>query len=427
MAILKGNNQNNTLNGGSGDDALYGYAGDDILIGGAGNDLLNGGGGADILIGGTGNDTLNGGNGIDIMMGGNGDDMYFVNDGADVTTELAAAGYDTVSSSSDYTLAANFEKLILTGAAAINGTGNALDNSLRGNNADNVLDGGDGNDALSGGLGVDTLWGGAGNDSLKINDFNGDHIDGGTGFDTMQIAADNQILNLSGTPSITNIEAIRLGDSHSTLMVSPQSILDLSSDSDTLKVDATGNSNTLQIDGGWTDQGAVHGYHTFTQYGATLQVNPLITDIVVFAPTAYTISDTSSAANVGSVFDIGVQEITIDFGGQAYSDSGVASIDLTGFGLEDKLIVAQHDGVLNFGTAHYHISNTRYYIHETASSKSDRVSWQAGATAAKIVSAHSVVVSINSYGSPYYSRQTLGSIQVTGIPAGLSDSQFVFV
>jgi Ca2+-binding RTX toxin-like protein len=51
--------------------------------------------------------------------------------------------------------------------AAINATGNALDNSIGGNNVSNILNGGAGNDNLFGGfLGNDTLIGGAGNDTL---------------------------------------------------------------------------------------------------------------------------------------------------------------------------------------------------------------------------------------------------------------------
>jgi len=45
---------------------------------------------------------------------------------------------------------------VLTGTAAINGTGNALDNTLTGNSAANTLDGGPGADTMIGGRGADT-------------------------------------------------------------------------------------------------------------------------------------------------------------------------------------------------------------------------------------------------------------------------------
>jgi Ca2+-binding RTX toxin-like protein len=47
---------------------------------------------------------------------------------------------------------------MLTGFAAINGTGNALDNALNGNDADNVLDGAAGADAMTGGMGDDNVF-----------------------------------------------------------------------------------------------------------------------------------------------------------------------------------------------------------------------------------------------------------------------------
>lgn len=52
---------------------------------------------------------------------------------------------------------------------AINGTGNALANTLTGGSGANVLDGGDGNDTLNGGAGADTLISGLGNDTYTVD------------------------------------------------------------------------------------------------------------------------------------------------------------------------------------------------------------------------------------------------------------------
>ena len=59
-------------------------------------------------------------------------------------TEAPSEGTDLVDASPAYSLAAEVENLTLTGAAAINATGNALDNTLSGNAAANVLNGGAG-------------------------------------------------------------------------------------------------------------------------------------------------------------------------------------------------------------------------------------------------------------------------------------------
>jgi hypothetical protein len=57
----------------------------------------------------------------------------------DVVIEAAGGGIDLVLSSSNYSLGANVENLTLTGTAAINGTGNSLDNVLIGNAGANSL------------------------------------------------------------------------------------------------------------------------------------------------------------------------------------------------------------------------------------------------------------------------------------------------
>jgi hypothetical protein len=62
---------------------------------------------------------------------------------------------DTLTAAVTTTLAANVENLTLTGAAAINGTGNAGNNVITGNSGNNIL---------NGGAGIDTLTGGTGND-----------------------------------------------------------------------------------------------------------------------------------------------------------------------------------------------------------------------------------------------------------------------
>jgi Ca2+-binding RTX toxin-like protein len=142
-------------------------------INGAGNTLNNviiGNAAANWLGGGAGNDTLDGGRGRDTLSGGFGDDTYLT-EGTDVVTEVAGGGIDHVISTGTTWLRANVENLTLAGAAAIDATGNALNNRLVGNAANNLLSGWEGNDTLEGGAGADTLVGGAGNDTYIVDPF----------------------------------------------------------------------------------------------------------------------------------------------------------------------------------------------------------------------------------------------------------------
>ncbi|WP_159293787.1 S8 family serine peptidase [Microcystis aeruginosa] len=99
---------------------------------------------------------------------------------AAVTTTIT----DTLVTAATTTLAANVENLTLTGAAAINGTGNNGNNVIIGNSANNTLTGLAGNDTLNGGAGNDTLNGGAGNDIL-FGGAGNDLLTGGVGKDTL--------------------------------------------------------------------------------------------------------------------------------------------------------------------------------------------------------------------------------------------------
>ncbi len=101
--------------------------------------MLYGGAGNDTLYGGAGNDYLNGGADADVLTGGDGDDIYIVDNVLDRVVEAAGGGIDEVRSSVTFTLPAEVETLRLTGALAIDGTGNALANTIIGNAAANRL------------------------------------------------------------------------------------------------------------------------------------------------------------------------------------------------------------------------------------------------------------------------------------------------
>lgn len=137
-------------------------------------DTLVGSSVANQLRGDGGNDYLDGGAGGDTMQGGAGNDIYVVDSTADRVDETIGGnlGIDTIRTALSYSLSSTtqirgtVENLLLTGTGAVNGTGNAVNNSLTGNGAANTLSGLAGNDILNGAAGNDFLYGGAGNDTL---------------------------------------------------------------------------------------------------------------------------------------------------------------------------------------------------------------------------------------------------------------------
>lgn len=193
---LRANVENLVLTGSGAIDGV-GNAMDNTMTGNSGNNLLSGGSGADLLKGGDGQDTLDGGKGADVMIGGLGDDTFVVDNAGDVLKEGTDQGLDTVESRISWTLGANLENLTLTGAAAINATGNAGANTLTGNDADNWLSGADGFDDLNGGGGNDRLDGGAGFDSMS----------GGLGDDLYIVDSGGDLVAESFGAGIDSVEA----------------------------------------------------------------------------------------------------------------------------------------------------------------------------------------------------------------------------
>ena len=95
------------------------------------------------------------------MVGSAGNDTYIVDLTGDAIIENPNEGIDVALSSATYILSANVENLVLTGSASINGTGNALANTITGNSGNNIVDG------LAG---ADTMAGGAGDDTYKVDE-----------------------------------------------------------------------------------------------------------------------------------------------------------------------------------------------------------------------------------------------------------------
>jgi Ca2+-binding RTX toxin-like protein len=206
--------------------------GSPLTVGTNNADVLNGDDRNNTLFGLGGDDTIDGGGGDDRMSGGLGNDTFVVDSAKDVVVEYPDQGIDTVRSSIDYTLGNNLENLVLLGAA-LNGTGNSLDNSMTGNAENN------------------TLKGEAGNDILKF---------GGTGDDTYEVdSPGDTVIELEGggNDTVNSFISYTLGDTVENLNLQGADAIDGSGCR--LNNTITGNSanNTLvglagedQIDGG---------------------------------------------------------------------------------------------------------------------------------------------------------------------------------
>lgn len=117
---------------------IYGDAGDDVF------DLR----GANAISSGT------------TIAGGADDDTFIVSRGDFLLKELGGGGEDTIKSTISFTLANEFENLVLIGNKTIDGNGNAAANVITGNAAKNTILGLAGTDTLDGGGGNDILFGG---------------------------------------------------------------------------------------------------------------------------------------------------------------------------------------------------------------------------------------------------------------------------
>jgi Ca2+-binding RTX toxin-like protein len=188
-----GNELNNVISDGTGDNnIIFAMGGNDTVYAGGGNDSIDGGDGSDLIYGGAGNDAISDyGNGSDTLAGGIGDDRYCLLTTGDSVVENAGEGIDTVETQIDYVLGANVENLILNYGA--NGTGNELSNVITdGTGANNIIfamggddtvDAGGGNDSIDGGDGSDMIYGGAGNDAISDYGSGSDTLAGGIGDD----------------------------------------------------------------------------------------------------------------------------------------------------------------------------------------------------------------------------------------------------
>ncbi|MFN7719572.1 MAG: beta strand repeat-containing protein, partial [Sphingomonadaceae bacterium] len=130
----------------------------------------------------------------------------------------------------------NGEGVFIYGSSGLGGL------SLTGTNAANALNGGSLNDLINGLGGADSLLGFAGNDTLIIGDAGFVRVDGGTDTDTLRLAGTTGFgLNLSALAAgaikdIERIDLVAAGSLNNSLTVTQQTLLDLSTTTDILKV-----------------------------------------------------------------------------------------------------------------------------------------------------------------------------------------------
>lgn len=362
--VLTGNSGANRIDGGAGLDTMAGGAGDDVYVVDNAGDLVTelAGGGTDrveasvsyalsaelegltltgtgpingtgnalanTLTGNSGNNRLDGGLGIDTMVGGAGDDVYVVDSAADVVTEATSAGNDTIESSVSITaLAANVERLVLTGTAALNGTGNSLANVLTGNAGSNRLDGG---------AGIDTMVGGAGDDSYVV-DVSSDVITelAGGGIDSVSsavsytLSANVENLTLTTTGAINGTgnasDNVLTGNSGANVLSGGEgndtynggagvdTLTDTSTTSNDVYKWGAGQGNDVITDSGGTDRIDIAGAYTTSQIKLTKSTNDLkisitgVTDVLTVKN--YYLSTTNRVESIrldnGSVITLG--------------------------------------------------------------------------------------------------------------------------
>jgi Ca2+-binding RTX toxin-like protein len=208
--VAKGEDGDDTENGGEGTEELSGGAGDDKLFGNGGNDRLDFPVtgvvedqtlGNDLLAGGAGNDVLSGGpagvqQGSDHLQGGDGIDMAdYTMRMAPLTISLDGVKDDGETDERDY-VEPDVER-VLSGSDNDTLVGSGADNLLDGRDGDDRISGGGGNDVLDGGAkspGSDSLDGGAGDDTLngRAGD---DELDGGLGDDSLSGAGGTDTLH----------------------------------------------------------------------------------------------------------------------------------------------------------------------------------------------------------------------------------------
>ncbi|SEQ52223.1 integrin alpha [Nitrosomonas ureae] len=153
------------------------------------------------------------------------------------------------------------------------------DDIFTGTSAAESFEGGDGSDRMIGRGGADSFDSGAGNDYIRILGDDFQFVDGGLGTDILGLAGSGYNLDLSNViDNIHGIETIALyGVGDNTVTLTAQDVIDLSQETNTLKIKGNAGDRVVGLSSGWTD-GGVHGnFHTYTQGEAVLLIGVDVT------------------------------------------------------------------------------------------------------------------------------------------------------
>lgn len=190
--------------------------------------------------------------------------------------------------------------------------------------------------SLTGGDAADTLLSGAGNDTLTGG--TDDTMDGGSGEDIAVFTSGTLAITLDGAASINAIETLDLTGSDAPHNITVQNGYFADMDGNTLTIDASGISNTVQVNG--ASLGAANGMNVLASNGSSTLRGGAGEDSLSFA---------GQTAGL----DIDLNNDTATQGATTYTFSGFESI--TGSAHSDTLRGSLADEALNGGAGDDHI------------------------------------------------------------------------
>lgn len=224
--------------------------------------------------------------------------------------------------------------------------GTNVSETLTGSAAADDMVGGLGDDTLDGKGGADVLIGGGGNDRLKVADLGFARLHGGAGIDTVVLDGGAITLDLTtiADTRLQDIEGIDLGGSgDNTLNLSAREVVNLSTTSNTLRVDGDAGDTIAFVDDGWFRAGTSGGYTTYVNGQATVLLNTA----VALPPIAISLADIAAGTG-GFVINGAAAD---DRAGTSVAAAG----DVNGDGFEDLLVgapFADTGGTSNTGSAY---------------------------------------------------------------------------